>query len=71
MSKNPFELRFETLMLARQHLMDLFYAQRENQQQQMERGLPLSKIEVAVYPSPEKVMELATKFRSFVDDPRA
>jgi hypothetical protein len=69
MAKTPFELRYQTLELARQHLMEKFYADLEIFRTNAER-VPASKLQAVVYPTPDEVMELATKFRSFVDDMR-
>ena len=66
MAKTPFELRYETLALARQHLMDKFYADMERFRMDIDR-LPASKLTQAVYPTPEEVMTLAEKFKSFID----
>lgn len=66
MSKNPFELRYNTLELARQHLMDEYYSQMELYRESVQ-GPPSARHSVPTYPASEVVMDLAAKFKAFVD----
>ena len=59
MAKTPFELRYDSLALARTHLMDQFYAEFE----QHKTGLG----DAPVYPAMSDVIALADTMRAFVD----
>jgi hypothetical protein len=63
MAKNPFELRYDALTLARNHLMEEFYSKMELYRDLRE----LKPMDVPVYPTPEAIMDLAVKFKAFVD----
>ena len=66
MAKTPFELRFTTLELARQHLMEDYFAKlelyRDDQRTSDRKSTPPE------YPTAEAVMALAKQFKEFVDD---
>ena len=71
MAKTPFELRYDALQLARNHMMERFYADLDIYRTNSERGVSIKTLTLPEYPTPEDVMELATKFKDFVDDKRA
>lgn len=67
MSKTPFELRFDTLNFARNHLIDEYSAKAGllNYVDGAERHTLIQEL---TYPSVDAVFELAERFKAFVND---
>jgi hypothetical protein len=72
MSTTPYELRYNIMNLARQHLLEKFYAVRDVAQTQAsisESIIPLEDVQNH-YPTFEQITELATQMKYFVEDKR-
>lgn len=67
MSKTPFELRFDTLNFARNHLIDEYSAKSSllNYTDGHERTVMIQEL---TYPSVDSIFELAERFKCFVND---
>lgn len=69
MTKNPYELRFNVLELARNHLMEEYMGQLDLFRMKAERDIEYWQKSSGepTYPSPDDVIKLAQQFKTFVD----
>lgn len=60
MTKTPFEIRFDLLILAKDHLLQKYYAE-------MEMSAKIPEAPIPIFPSEDQIFKLAESYKKFVD----
>lgn len=60
MSKTPYEIRYDLLALARDHLLQKYYAEIETANKIPEAPIP-------TFPTEDEIFKLAEQYKNFVD----
>lgn len=63
-NKTPYELRFDLLSFAKDHLSTAYYASLE--QINVQKDLGMKPEQMPTFPTPEEIMNLAEKLKQFI-----